>query len=164
MPGHLVAVLHSPPLGSGIRTLRRVDIAREALGCAKVSVANLYAFPLSNANRLASEGMSEGWEQARDDIRRALMVTDTSDVLLAYGIQSPSGTQRDLHRAQLAWLEGELSRYDLRVWTFGGSPYHPSRWHRLTHRQEQGSSVRELASSLLTPSPLKSRPGVDGSD
>ncbi|GIG53338.1 hypothetical protein Dac01nite_00900 [Demequina activiva] len=150
MPRHLVAVLHSPPLGDGLLTLGRVNVARNALNCETVSIANIYSNPLANVNALPYAA-DDGWQRARAHVRRELDRADATDVLLAYGVQAPSGAHRSLYLQQRAWLKEVLRQHSLRVWTFGDRPYHPSRWQRVTYRHEPGASIEQLAPSLLTP-------------
>jgi len=161
VPRHLVAILHSPPLGDGARTLARVTIARDALGCDSASIANLYAAPLANVNAFESSphGGGDAWKRARILMRRELARADATDVLLAYGVQSPSGDHRLAFAEQLSWLHHTLERTTATVWTFGGRPYHPSRWQRVTHRHEPGTPVEALAARLLVPRAHDVEPG-----
>ncbi|KQY96828.1 hypothetical protein ASD19_09775 [Microbacterium sp. Root53] len=152
MSGHLVAILHSLPAGAGTRTLNRIEIAREALDCASASIANLYAASLPNSNCLAVSGTETAWRAGRDEITRELSRADTTDVLLGYGVQLPTGDQRLVFRAQLSWLTDRLGEHQHRVWTFGGRPTHPSRWHRVVRRDALGETVATSARALLIPS------------
>ncbi|WP_314645677.1 hypothetical protein [uncultured Microbacterium sp.] len=154
MSGHLVAILHSLPVGTGARTLSRIEIAREALGCTSASVANLYAAPLPNSNLLNLSGMEAAWQAGRDEIARELYRADTTDVLLGYGVQLPTGDQRVVFQAQLRWLTEQLGERQHRVWTFGGRPTHPSRWHRVARREAAESTVADSATALLTRSTI----------
>ena len=71
-----------------------------------------------------------GWIDARPWIKAAIEMSD--GVLLAYGLSVPSGPARHHHKRQVDWLLEQLSQVP--VWQFGGSPRHPSRWQRWTHR------------------------------
>jgi hypothetical protein len=148
---HLVAVLHSRPVGTGNATLRRVEIARRALGCDSYSVANLYPTVLPNVNALSSAAADHIWEVGREEIQRELECTRTTDVLLGYGVQLPAGENRQRFRNQLNWLENQLRLTSFRVWTYGGRPSHPSRWQRIAHRKDPAGSVEDLAVALLAP-------------
>ncbi len=154
MSRHLVAVLHSRPPGDGRRTLSRVEIARDTLECGSFSIANLYPRSLSDVTEVSGRSGSDVWSEGRKEIAQALRRPNTTDVLLGYGIQEPTGEQRTHHRAQLAWLNEQLGRGDFRVWTFGGRPTHPSRWQRVVHRHAPGGSVEILAATLLVPPAL----------
>lgn len=155
MASHLVAILHSRPVSSGAATLRRVDIARRALHCDAAVVANLVAARLTDVNALNTSTEFEAWARGRDDIQRALDESGTTDVLLGYGVQQPSGDQRIMFRNQIEWLAAQLEDRRLRVWAFGGRPTHPSRWQRVVYRHMPGGSVEDLASILLLPCSLR---------
>lgn len=147
---NLTAILHSAPPGKGVRTLQRVEIAQVALACNTYSVANLYPAVLPNSNALSQGTQDEVWEQGREDILRELIRSDTKDVLLGYGVQVPIGEQRFKYREQVSWLHRQLLDQGLRVWTFGGRPSHPSRWHRHTHKHAAGDSMEDSVRRFLT--------------
>lgn len=149
MPSHLLAILHSLPPGTGVRTLQRVDIAQRVLGCVTSSIANVYPAVLSNTKALNVALSPEVFEEGRALIRRELDREETSDVLLAYGMQLPTGPNRHDFRAQLDWVAAELGERKLRVWLFGGRPSHPSRWHRQVSRERPGSTVEACAAEFL---------------
>lgn len=150
MPGHLVAILHSLPAGDGSPSRARVDSARRALGCGSSSIVNLYPKVLAGANLLNQNVGDPGvWASGRSAIRSAILAPGASDVLLGYGLQLPSGAGRQPFREQLRWLSSELSPLQLRLWTFGGRPAHPSRWQRVSHRHRPGATIDEVAQTLL---------------
>lgn len=151
MTRNLVAVLHSLPFGSGVRTISRVDIARRVLKCDTFSIANLYPAALRDSNSLPKHVDQSVWELGREGIQQEILRSDTADVLLGYGVQHPSGAQRESYREQLRWLASELNEVKVRVWVFGDSPAHPSRWQRIAHRHLPGASVENLAPKLLRP-------------
>lgn len=140
-PTRLVAILHSAPLGDGTRTLRRVETARNFLGCDSTTIANLYPAALPNTNAFPVLGDEPIWEQGRTGIVDALDLDDTAAVLLGYGVSPPTGRQRRSYLQQVEWVEEELAARDIPVWTFGGRPAHPSRWHRIVHRESPGETV-----------------------
>ena len=146
---HLVAVLHSLPAGSGERTKARIEIARRALNCSSATVANLYPARLANVNAI---GISDHdvWALGREEIDRELRRSDTTDVLLGFGVQEPSGEARRIFRLQLQWLGRALESSDVRVWVYGDRPTHPSRWQRVAHRHSVGGGVEALAPALLS--------------
>lgn len=154
---HMVAVLHSLPSGAGVITRRRVEIASEALGCSTSSIANVFPARLNNVNALPEASSEAIWALGREELRRELHRGETTDVLLGFGIQEPSGAPRTHYREQLAWLASELEIMNVRVWVFGGRPTHPSRWQRVTHRHAAGQSVAEACHQLLTPFTLAKR-------
>lgn len=133
-PGTLAAVLSNPPLTSGARTLRRVSLAADLLGLARVEVANLFAGASHATREIGLLGAKDaGWLEARPQLCDALSHADA--VLLAYGMAAPSGPAREHFRTQVDWLHARLSELALPVWWVGGAPRHPSRWQRWTHRE-----------------------------
>jgi hypothetical protein len=147
---HLVAILHSLPIGAGERTKSRIEIARRALSCSSATVANLYPARLADVNAIGGSG-DEIWALGRGEIGRELRRPDTTDVLLGFGVQEPSGEARRSFRLQLQWLGCALESSDARVWVYGDRPTHPSRWQRVAHRYSSGRSVEALAPTLLAP-------------
>lgn len=150
MDGYLVAILHSEPLGTGAQTLRRVEIARRALDLTGTAVANIFPRELRGTNELSHQtAIDRAWADGRDLITGALDTDAVTDVLLGYGVNLPSGTQRGPFRQQIAWLSDVLVARRLRCWGYGGRPTHPSRWQREAHRYRPGATVEELAPELL---------------
>ena len=148
-PTRLVAILHSAPLGDGTRTLRRVETARDFLGCESTTVANLYPATLPNTNAFPVLDDESIWEQGRAGILDALDLDDAAAVLLGYGVSPPTGRQRKNYLQQVKWVEDELATRDIPVWTFGGRPAHPSRWHRIVHRESPGETVESAIANHL---------------
>lgn len=157
MAGNLVAVLHSPPSGAGTRTLQRVEIARAQLGCRSFSIANLYPETLRDVTQLNGRLNVSTWMMGRVHLERELSRSDTTDVLLGYGVQAPTGASREAYHAQLDWLADQLASRSARIWVFGDRPHHPSRWQRVTHAVAPGAAVESLARQLLTRYTLLSR-------
>tara|TARA_R110001606_G_scaffold232345_1_gene379884 strand:- start:10 stop:504 length:495 start_codon:yes stop_codon:yes gene_type:complete len=129
---NLLVVLSNPPTTSGVRTLQRVELARETLGYSAVQIANLFSIPTYRTGDISSVGaVAGGWLAARAGLSAALSKADA--VVLAYGCQEPSGEARLHFRDQLSWLEAEIEDQGVRTWMLEGRPRHPSRWHRHTH-------------------------------
>lgn len=150
MSGHLVAILHSEPLGLGVQTLRRVDIARRALDLTGTVVANIFPRGLRGTNELGRQTeIDSAWADGRDLITGVLDADAVTDVLLGFGVNPPSGPQRGPYRQQVTWLSDELVARRLRCWGYGGRPTHPSRWQREAYRFRPGATVEELAPELL---------------
>jgi len=151
MTGHLVAVLHSPSLTSGQRTLSRVALAADLLDCATYSVTNLWPSPMRDVTKLNSV-LVPGIPLVvgRSQIRSELESPTTTDVLLAYGVQLPTGSARAYFRDQIEWLEEFCALGDRRVWTLGGRAFHPSRWQRVTHREMPGLEFGDAVAELIT--------------
>lgn len=156
-PTRLVAILHSPPLGKGTRTLRRVEVARNFLGCDATTIANLYPSALPNTNTFSALDDDPVWEQGRAGILDALNLDDTTTVLLGYGVSPPTGRQRQSYLRQVKWVEEVLATRAIPVWTFGGRPAHPSRWHRIVHRESPGETVESVIAHHLRPAVFESR-------
>lgn len=146
---HLVAILHSLPAGTGARTTSRIEIARRALGCSSAAIANLYPARLADVNAIG-ESDNDVWALGREEIHREIKRADTTDVILGFGVQEPSGDARRSFRSQLQWLASALESSNARVWVYGDRPTHPSRWQRVAHRYASGGSVESLAPTLLS--------------
>lgn len=147
---HLVAILHSLPASSGERTKSRIEIARRALNCSSATVVNLYPARLTDVNQITVSN-DHVWALGREEIQREISRSTTTDVLLGYGVQEPSGDARHAFRLQMQWLRHTLASSEVRVWVYGDRPAHPSRWQRVAHRHTPGSGIEALASTLLTP-------------
>lgn len=153
MARHLVAILHSLPSGGGKPTIRRVDLARQALGCTSSSIANIFPAKLAGVRDMSVPGAEAIWHLGRIQIEGEVARHDTSDVLLGYGVSEPGGVLRSQFREQMAWLESLLIASGHRVWTFGGRPTHPSRWQRVVFRERPGRAIEQVVADLLTPVP-----------
>lgn len=145
----LLAILATPPLMTpGERTLARVRMAAEIIGCTSVVVQNLLGIATKDVREIAAVGKaSEDWLATRESLETDIAIADS--VLLAWGCSEPTGPARHHHRAQVAWIMNALKMRGLPYWTFGGQPRHPSRWQRYTSREHPGSPFSTaLAASL----------------
>lgn len=130
----LAAILASPPLTTGQRTLARLEMAREILGYDDVVVANVVDVATRSTGELATVGGEpDVWVRARPQLRAAITQADV--VMLGYGCTEPSGPARLHFRAQAAWLQDLVNQLGLPVVMVGNAPRHPSRWQRWTSRQ-----------------------------
>ena len=147
--GHLLAILASPPLDtSGERTLKRIAVAAEIVGCSTFEVQNLLAHRTSSVLDIPWVGASpEGWLKARTEIRSRFKVADS--VLYGWGCTEPARLARQHHRAQVAWIVSLTDEHGLDPWTVGGLPRHPSRWQRYTSRTFPKADFREALSRSL---------------
>lgn len=146
--GHLVVIGSNPPTTNGIRTLRRVEAARDILGFTTVSVANLFSLATYRTTEIAIMGAKrEGWIQARPHIQEEL--TRANAVLLAYGIKHPTGDAREHFREQIEWLNLRITEAGLPVWWVGNGPRHPSRWHRYTHHVDPARNFIDVLAEAL---------------
>lgn len=126
----LCAVLCNPPLTSGKRTIGRVRLAAEVIGCADFSVVNLFAWPTTSTNDLSQLGAGpQGWLAARPAIQER--IEDSTDYLFAWGVGGVHGAAAHRLTEQASWLHDELATRGVEaVWQFGSRPRHPSRWNR----------------------------------
>lgn len=147
--GVLVAVLANPPLTTGTRTIRRVELAAQLLGFSRAAVVNLFALPSHATGEIAELGAGpEGWMLARSTLADQIASADA--LLLAYGATEPTGSARTHFRRQLEWLAERVEARGVAAWCVGDGPRHPSRWQRWTHRAHPGLPFSEaLAESLV---------------
>ncbi|GAB3745549.1 DUF1643 domain-containing protein [Microlunatus parietis] len=134
----------------GTRTLRRVELAADLLGFARVEIANLFAESSQTTNEIALLGANEsGWLSARQPLLDC--ITGAEGVLLAYGAAEPTGTARSHFRTQVEWLRDRIAASRLPEWQVGDGPRHPSRWQRWTHRAHPGVPFAEALRDSLLP-------------
>lgn len=137
-----------PSVTSGDRTRAGVELARVLLEFEAVHLVNIFARSSYRSGGLSELGGSpDGWLAARPAMDAGLGMA--SGVLLAYGVQTPSGAARRFFDEQVRWLEGRIQERGIPTWWVGGAPRHPSRWQRHTFRTYPGKRYREaLAISL----------------
>ena len=114
-----------------------------------MTIANLYPATLPNINAFPPLDDEPVWEQGRTGILDALDLDDTAAVLLGFGVRPPTGRHRQNYLQQVEWVEEELASRDIPVWTFGTRPAHPSRWHRIVHRESPGETVESAIAHHL---------------
>jgi len=157
---NLLFVGLNPPLTSGVRTSRRVELAGELLGFAEVTRANLFAKATRDSVELAQVGHCEDdWRIARDNLAIGLQTADA--VLLAYGVTAPAEPARAHFKAQVSWLDLEIDARGLAVWQVGEAPRHPSRWQRYTYRVTPDLPFREALRRGLQKRPALIRVSPD---
>lgn len=126
-------VLLNPSDIAGARTRARVAKLATLLDCREYQVLNLCAVASSSVIELRDQGaVPTPWLESRRVLEAG--IRSTAHVVLAYGVRGPSGPAGSHFRDQVAWLQSHLSTVGATVWTVGGSPRHPSRWQRYTHR------------------------------
>lgn len=138
-PGTILLVLMSnpPSTTTGDRTLRRVELLQALFGIEESLTANLFAIPTYRTGEISDVGVdATGWLNARPAIAEAM--DHCTAIMLAYGGQEPSGPARTHFREQIAWAEQLIESRKLPVWSVGGRPLHPSRWHRFTYSNYPG--------------------------
>lgn len=153
----LLAILLNPPLTSGKASLRHVEAARLALNCEEVAVVNLFAMPTRSVEQINVIGADEtGWLQAREPLQRAISGADL--LLGAWGISGLTGEAARLRKAQVTWLQRTAMVQGLdHLWTVGGTPRHPSRWHQFVSAKYQralGETLDQKLASVLHRGPL----------
>jgi hypothetical protein len=152
----LLVVLSNPPLTTtGDRTLRRIALFKELFEVEALITANLFSIPTYRTGNLTDAGQApDGWLGARSDL--SVAIGSCTAVLLAYGAQEPSGSARIHFRYQVKMARDLMSTRNLPVWTVGGRPLHPTRWHRHTHRTYPDLEFREALKLSLLRMPDKS--------
>jgi len=147
----LAVILSSPPVRAGRRTRDRVNSLAKLLEVDSYEMANIFAFATTDVNQITTLGASMApWLQARRPILDALRVSNA--VLLAYGVSEPCGVARANCRQQISWLWEAIDSAGIsKVFTVGGRPYHPSRWHRLCAKEDppRRGTVAEQARDLI---------------
>ena len=136
-----------------MRTISRVKLATETLGCDSYTVANVFATPVRDTVQLARIGSTaDGWIKARGYLEACVNQPEITDALLAFGVVPPTGSARLHFNNQADWLQEKLLTRGIRTWMVGGRPAHPSRWQRETHRIMPGVDFRIALAHLLTES------------
>lgn len=152
----LVVVLMNPPSeSSGSRTRNAVAVAGALLGHTHVRIVNLCRLPTKSVVELAASSLSD-WNRARPDIVEAF--GQPNAVLTAWGVSPLRGAAQRHFESQVRWLcrVGLETGLD-RVWTVGGRPRHPSRWHQFVadkHGRTEGGNFPERLNQVLEQIPL----------
>jgi hypothetical protein len=155
----LGAILINPPLGDGGATLRHLEILRRILQCKTIKVANLLPAPTRSVIEITSAGeLQESWQEARPSL---LELLDSSNhIVLGWGLGGGfSGPARRHFASQVQWVERAIRRQTkpISVWTVGGQPRHPSRWHQYVsdvHGRTSGGSFDQRLQEVLVKQPM----------
>ncbi|MFF1818106.1 DUF1643 domain-containing protein [Kribbella sp. NPDC058245] len=151
--GPLGAILLNPPTGDGRATLRHLDVVCDVLGHSSVRIANLFASATASVAELNRVGRDPaGWEAARPAIENLIEQADT--FLIGWGVSGLSGVAARHKASQVTWLRSILRERDVSsVWSIGGEPRHPSRWHQYVSdryaRVPSGSFRQRLSCALV---------------
>lgn len=146
----LAAILATPPLTTGTRTLARLESARELIGADRVLVGNLLAVPTAHVGEITQLGADlEQWVESRPAITECVESADA--LLLGFGVSSPSGVARRHFQSQVDWLMTLLDEKAAPVYLVGNKPRHPSRWQRWTARAQPGLPFQEALARELRP-------------
>lgn len=144
-------VLMNPPSeSSGRRTRNAVFVAGALLGYKNVKIVNLCRLPTKSVVELANSSLSD-WHRARPSVREAL--GNGSAVLTAWGVSPLRGAAQRHFLSQVDWLCLEAQKTGMdRIWTVGGSPRHPSRWHQFVadkHGRTDGGTFAQRLNQVL---------------
>lgn len=149
----LGALLLNPPTTDGQRTRRHLEVAASLLDCDRVEIANLFAISTQDVTAMNLVGRdAAGWLAAQPHLCGLIA---RADVLVAgWGVRGLTGLAAQHQRAQLR-LIADQARLQGRthVWTVGGQPRHPSRWHQFVsdrHGRTQGGSLPERLTCVLS--------------
>lgn len=149
----LGALLLNPPTTDGRRTRRHLEVAASLLGCDFVEIANLFAISTKDVTAMNLVGRDvAGWLAARPELCGLIA---RADVLVAgWGVRGLSGLAAQHQRAQLRLITGHARLHGrTHVWTVGGQPRHPSRWHQFVsdrHGRTLGGSFSERLTCVLS--------------
>ncbi|WP_456846869.1 hypothetical protein [Cellulomonas sp. P5_C6] len=155
--GGLTAVLLNPPaVTTGIRTRNAVAKAGLVLGYSTIEVVNLCSAATPSVVELNRTQRLDGWLDARPALVGSLRTA--SGVLAAWGVAGMTGAARLARDDQVAWLYDELLKAGIdRVWTVGGEPRHPSRWHQFVsdkYGRTSGGCFEQRLSEVLVATPI----------
>lgn len=143
----LGAVLLNPSTGQGEQTLRHLRFAQQALRCESLVVANL--FPVASRDMWAISDLgreADSWLPAREEIIRLL--DDSDEIVVAWGVSRIPGPAHGHFLDQTDWVRTRARERGLRIWTMGGRPRHPSRWHQYVSDVHQRTSGGTIASRI----------------
>lgn len=160
----LCAVLLNPPLKLAESTIsyRNVRAALPLLSCTELIMTNLVHAATKDAPALNRLIISEPTlEEARESMATAL--TQSHEVLVAWGTGGLTGEVRLALQAQAEWLFQAIARAGHeRVWALAGRPRHPSRWRQYVGPEKQrvaGSCFEDRLAKVLLPTRLGSPDG-----
>jgi hypothetical protein len=127
-------------------------------GCSPTT-ANLCAAPAADLPDLAAVAAdADTWLQSRKNLRTAL--GDCDEVMAAWGLSDLTGPARRHRQDQLRWLRAAAAGSGhTSVWTVGGGPRHPSRWHQYVsdkYGRTTGGGFEERLEQVLMRVPLQS--------
>lgn len=155
----LLGVLLNPPSAStGTRSLGALRRAADVLGYKGVEVVNLFGEPTPTVVELASLAVdSDSWPAIQLGLRAQLRTA--GGVLAAWGVAGASGEFKRERERRATWLVCQAARcgHD-HVWTVGGEPRHPSRWHQYVadkHMRTSGGTFEERLAQVLVSTPIQ---------
>ncbi|GAB3795063.1 hypothetical protein GCM10028798_03160 [Humibacter antri] len=154
----LLAVLLNPPSSTtGVRTRNAVNLAGEVLGFHRTEIVNLTTVATPTVLEL-NQLSADVWLNARPDISEGL--ARASALLGGWGTAGLSGVARAARASQVEWLIHAAREVGIEeIWTVGGRPRHPSRWHQYVaekHGRTSEGSFSQKLSQVMTRLPLDS--------
>jgi len=154
----LLAVLLNPPSSTtGVRTRNAVNLAGKVLGFQRTEIVNLVATATPTVLELNDQPL-DAWLDARPHLSEGLRIA--SSLLAGWGTTGLSGAARAARANQVDWLLDEAADAGIDgLWTVGGRPRHPSRWHQYVsdrHGRTTDGSFAQRLGQVLTKLPLES--------
>lgn len=148
-------LLNPPAVSAGTRTRNAVKRVATVMGYDRVVMANLCAVPTPSVVEINALG-ADAWSLARPDLETSIALA--AAVLAGWGVAGLSGEARKSMRSQVEWLCGcAQSRGIESIWTVGGEPRHPSRWHQYVadkYARTSAGSFEERIKQVLVPVPV----------
>lgn len=144
----LTALLLNPATGGGGRTLQRVESAALILRMDDAQIVNLFPQATKDLRQLRLHAQDEAvWLEHRSELQRS--INSASSILVGWGTSVPTGAARLLLKSQREWALGAIEAAGHSyVWTVGGKPRHPSRWHQRSGVPIDSPSGRPLSEIL----------------
>jgi hypothetical protein len=153
----LTAILLNPPTGTGARTVSHLGHAQRSLNCGSLSIGNLVQIRTAGMEDLSTAAERfEPWLEARAAL--SMLLEGAENVLYAWGVSPLRGPARSHLRAQIAWVVSHPVPLGTRIWTLGGEPRHPSRWHQYLsekYGRTNGGPFSDRVSDALTIYPTR---------
>jgi hypothetical protein len=145
--GILCALLACPPTTSGTRTVNALAVASRCLQLPTVSIANLLCVPARDTSAMSKAGIrAAAWDESRAELASA--VGQAEVLIAAWGVGPLTGPARQHQRVQIAWLmQTAQASGHAYVWTMGGQPRHPSRWHQFASDRHGRTAPDSAATS-----------------
>lgn len=154
--GLLAVLLNPPACSSGVRTRNAVARAATVLGYDSVRLVNLCTIPTPSVVEL-NEVSEDGWALAREELGAAALTS--SAILAGWGVGGILGNARYAFFRQLNWFVTQAQKAGHRqLWTVGGEPRHPSRWHQYVsdkYARTSGGSFEHRLRQVLIAMPIE---------
>ncbi len=144
-------LLNPPSRSTGSRTRNAVIAAGQVLGFEQVEIVNLAAVATPSVIELNRIG-TDPWLEAVAEVDAKVTIAEA--ILAGWGTSGLSGLSRSARAGQVRRVIRSLesSGRDIPIWTVGGRPTHPSRWHQFVadkHARTAGGSFSERIGQVL---------------